>query len=937
MKKFSKILMFSALALASLAACSKKSAEKIEISGNKEWGVGGVTTLKASVEGVTWSSSDESVATVSENGQLKGVSAGTVTITASKDNYTSGSLEVLIKDYETLTAEEYGVFLDAFISNELGFLTVSEGNLVVSSFDGSEDQIFYVTSISEETVFKKIYDDQGNLIKLEEVTNTYVNYGFEHNEVAARLSIVDDKETSLGSVLLEITDNGEYKEVGTYRPQVSEFAGAYNGLSSEDLSPNNYVYFFDSMYDFDYEGYTIGSYYDGSYGFTGFVLQGGFYQTKDGYKKGAVIYDSSDEAYYEGTLALPKDGVIDMIDPNGNYGYFYADASIYFTNIVDEEGTVYKNKYDFDENGKIHYYVNENEVQVSYSNTENGLVVSVKEDGKQDKDLYINASSLAVIEGEKDYYFSPVSTFDSISDAGYIEYGGGISVTDGQLQDKITFGLMMDEDWNDIETVLYNDESVEYKIVASDKVYAKLSFTTSAGEKVEVMNLGNIFYNVVKETEEESSEALYFRYDAIINYFGRDFVKFGTTTEEFSFDFEAEEINFEVVYSPENGLTLESEKGSLALINPEIGLFALFTSDTDYSLVVDKQYLEDAEGTFTNNGTNTFSFEDLKLTFNGEEVNYSLELLNTDNGYLFGFFGANKFFIPQFNGVYQVYSVNGGSISGLSYYVSSPIFEQFVGDYSYEGTNGVETITFTEDGKLLLPNQKDVSKQDEYKYSFGKNSNDQFMLNVSVSSTSTLAITLLNYAYKIGPLYYVDHNLFLLNGGYGDKTSNTTLFISKTVVIVNEKSENIVDVEREENEIRLTTSAHYIVATLDENEKVSTIKVAPVTDKENLTTLGDRLDSVFNNLDGLTATYKDGETEYTITSKFSDANGDILLQSYENGKMFAPTNAFVCRYVDDKLCLVSELNMPIFKTCTTYVFAYSEADGVTVTRTVVKG
>ena len=53
-------------------------------------------TLVASVEGVTWESSDETVATVSENGEVKSLKVGSVTITAKKDGYNDATCEISI-------------------------------------------------------------------------------------------------------------------------------------------------------------------------------------------------------------------------------------------------------------------------------------------------------------------------------------------------------------------------------------------------------------------------------------------------------------------------------------------------------------------------------------------------------------------------------------------------------------------------------------------------------------------------------------------------------------------------------------------------------------------------------------------------------------------------------------------------------------------------
>ena len=65
----------------------------VTASGEKNILVGGTVTLTASEQGVTWSSSDASVATVA-NGVVTGVKLGKATIKASKEHFNDGSVEI---------------------------------------------------------------------------------------------------------------------------------------------------------------------------------------------------------------------------------------------------------------------------------------------------------------------------------------------------------------------------------------------------------------------------------------------------------------------------------------------------------------------------------------------------------------------------------------------------------------------------------------------------------------------------------------------------------------------------------------------------------------------------------------------------------------------------------------------------------------------------
>ena len=81
------------------STASSSQLEKIELTteGSKTLHIGETLQIKSSVEGVTYKSSDEKVATVDQTGKVTATGLGTASISAEKEGYRKGSMSVTVE------------------------------------------------------------------------------------------------------------------------------------------------------------------------------------------------------------------------------------------------------------------------------------------------------------------------------------------------------------------------------------------------------------------------------------------------------------------------------------------------------------------------------------------------------------------------------------------------------------------------------------------------------------------------------------------------------------------------------------------------------------------------------------------------------------------------------------------------------------------------
>lgn len=135
--------------------------------------VGGTLQLTSNVTGVTYSSSNAQVATVDANGLVTGVAAGSVTITATKNGYTDGTINLIINNSGNAAYEipKDGGIIDlsdysdkTITSIQINFLTVPNKNgYDVRLRNSSGGDIAYLGWISSDgkSITSCAYSNQG--------------------------------------------------------------------------------------------------------------------------------------------------------------------------------------------------------------------------------------------------------------------------------------------------------------------------------------------------------------------------------------------------------------------------------------------------------------------------------------------------------------------------------------------------------------------------------------------------------------------------------------------------------------------------------------------------------------------------------------------------------------------------------------------------------
>lgn len=194
--------------------------------------VGGTLQLNSNVTGVTYSSSNAQVATVSADGVVTGVGAGSVTITATKDGCTDGTIDLTVTSDSSSGGGESGGGSGGGESGETRTVTIESGKETDFWFNDAHSDVV----ISSIMIDAKELTGNGHLrVRLRSSTNDWVkDFYLSHSNSSNSFNI-----ESKGNC--EVTLNGTVYTITSLDCNLNRITFAESSLSGDAAITVNYA------------------------------------------------------------------------------------------------------------------------------------------------------------------------------------------------------------------------------------------------------------------------------------------------------------------------------------------------------------------------------------------------------------------------------------------------------------------------------------------------------------------------------------------------------------------------------------------------------------------------------------------------------------------------------------------------------------------------
>ena len=772
--------------VSSQTTSSSEETKKIVVSGVGRIGVARSTTLVASESGVKWTSSDATIATVTSDGVVTGVTYGTVTITATKLGFEDGKFELTVVA-PINDEEELGLFVEYFVSAH-GTLAVGADGATYYEYATDTDIDLVPTEVKNIEYSYKY----GGMVTRKETLPTLV-FGTEYNDVEYRLHLGYGERKN---VVLEKAEGDKYVVVDELIPSINEFAGAYNGVEAWSTDPYNVVY----LYGSDFDGYTGGftvNVYHGSDLFATQLVNKSFYVNVEGtYLKAVDTFDLTDSQFFDMPVIATEEGLAYLPETltEETSLCWYPDFSAVLGDMVDQDGNAFYFDYDLD-NGLLDWNTFDEYGYPSLVHDVNGYKVAFTLAGEEPKvtTFTINADYFAMDSGEEGHLLARKGTFFSFGDPDDL---ADRNLTDGthtlNLADVFDW-----ETWESNNVFTYDGEVVDGKIVATTGGVAGLHFTTGKEEQTEdhLLLAGDEYLGMMITNGSEVSYWFDADYYAML-YVGDFYTTIDGDTEttvlSISEDYKVSmgevTVPGKLVYDEEYKAVVVTFGANVFMtLAPEIGLYVLGSGE-NLAPFLSCSYADMLKGDYYLNGKLTLEYDGKTLTYNGTELPYHIAIYPSGDGtynlcFVAGTATNQIVLVSLPAGGFMIYEGN----NALGVAIESEYWKSVVGTYHYLNEKGeVESLIIGEDGKLQLSTINATGGLDlvEYEYVFTFDESGNLVLNV-ITDIGVAPFTFSKLGFTIGNITYTSEAYFYAQGTFVNVDKNSVIIIEGDVINLN--------------------------------------------------------------------------------------------------------------------------------------------------------
>lgn len=661
-------------------------------------------------------------------------------------NNTNNTVKLTVDDYQGILGTYYG---------KSGTLTVKEDSLVVEG------------NVNLTLKPKNLTHDENELPVI-----SYDNY---------RISLSQDDNKVL---VLEQKDGKDYKEVGTFMPDITALSGAYGGYAFDDDyygDSYNILTVISSEYNPYYDVFYAGTYYtyaqlsDIYYTKSYFKLENGKLQLEIG------LYDYEDNYLYNNLRIKSTETSSFYLYDEKEETAFYPEIGFLRNSYFYEDGTIKTLSLNEEDKYLLNYDSSITESRITLKNDDRGAYVEFKL-GEETIALQATPFGIKEYRGEEVQEASYNSILGLLGDYSY--RGNSVNFVenvefDDDFNATYTYELNINDAKSEFEYVLAEHKKSLKTVVGSD-TYVIIPEKTDTAIKVYKNDEFNYYVNK----------------DQFVSLFANEFVyhEIGTTGTlsidmELKVTLDSTTLQGSLIYSPNQkypylAFDYAGEELMFKIYDTTINSFLLVGSNYErfyfYTSSVASVYSD-----YVSQGPVDLTVTAEKVVVDGTSYDYEIKPYYDDYSF------TNKFSLVyyvgelpyrlEFNlaGMVTSYAYEGEELVANKTHILKSVFDDMVGTYYLEGKYGPEKFKLTSDGHFYADTINDENN------GLVEDVEMEFSLGIVYSPAYYSYIPTIAFGYEGMIIYlykedyhlttfgsdYVREELFNYRGVYGDDTT----------------------------------------------------------------------------------------------------------------------------------------------------------------------